>query len=121
MSYARKGRPRLHARLHRIHHEILTLAVKDPRVGPDVRPAPWSHPIANPEERGTVVRMRTLVGTATVVGAALLFRRWRQHSRVLREAQARGDRVEVIARLRTITTPQAEAHPTHDSAYVPPS
>ena len=52
-----------------------------------------------------------------VVGAAFLFRRWWQHRQVLREAQARGDRVEVIARLRTVTTPQAEAHRTNDSAH----
>jgi hypothetical protein len=44
-----------------------------------------------------------LIPLGTAVGVGILFRRWRQKRQALRAAQARGDRVEVVARLRTLT------------------
>jgi hypothetical protein len=49
------------------------------------------------------MRARFLIPVGTAVGVGLLFRRWRQKRQALRAAQARGDRVEVVTRLRTLT------------------
>jgi hypothetical protein len=49
------------------------------------------------------MRARTLIPLGTAVGVGLLFRRWWQKHQALRAAQARGDRVEVVTRLRTLT------------------
>ena len=58
-----------------------------------------------------MVRKRIPVGIGAVVGAALVWRRWCQRRRALKDAQARGDRVEVITRLRTLSEQQKHQSP----------
>ena len=50
------------------------------------------------------------LGIGAVAGAGFLFRQWRKRRQALRAAQQCGDRVEVVARLRTLTE-QAAASP----------
>jgi hypothetical protein len=64
------------------------------------------------------VKTRVLVSIGAAVGAGLLLRRWRHKRRTLREAQARGDRAEVVARLRLLSEEQRSID---DTAAAPAS
>ena len=60
-----------------------------------------------------MVRKGTLAGIGAVVGAALVWRQWRQRRLALKDAQARGDRVEVLARLRTLAEQPENGSPAN--------
>jgi len=63
------------------------------------------------------MRTRFLIPVGTAVGVGLLFRRWRQKRQALRAAQARGDRVEVVTRLRTLTERSPDSSRGSRDAY----
>src|SRR5262245_19146861 len=65
---------------------------------------------------GIKLRVRTVFQIGALAGSALVLRHWWQNRRKLRDAQARGDRMEIVTRLQAVTDAETRRssvpHPT---------